>query len=292
MPLLEVVDLVKVFARKDGLQRPRDAVRAVDAVNLSVERGRTFGLAGESGSGKTTVARCILRLVEPTSGSIGFDGLDVLALGPGELRRLRRRMQIVFQDPYSSLDPRMRTGAIVEEPLIVHGIGSRAERRSRVTELFDLVGLERSHRDRRPHELSGGQRQRVAIARALALRPDFIVADEPVSALDASVQAQVLNLLMDLQQQLGLTYLLVSHDLRSVRHLCDRLAVMYRGRIVETGATADVLDAPWHPYTHALVGAMPALDPSAPRRTRFDAAAYNPGVALREVTEGHWAAVP
>jgi ABC-type oligopeptide transport system ATPase subunit len=292
MALLEIIRLVKTFSRHEGPSGRSHTVRAVDEVSLAIEQGESFGLVGESGCGKTTLARCALRLVEPTSGSIRFDGEDVLALGPRPLRQLRRRMQMVFQDPHSSLDPRMRAGAIVEEPLIIHRLGSSAQRRARAAELFDLVGLDPSHLGRFPHEFSGGQRQRIGIARALALAPSFIAADEPVSALDTSVQAQILNLLMDLQRRLGLTYLLVSHDLRTVRHVCTRVAVMYRGRIVESGPTLNVLDAPQHPYTQALVSAVPPLDPTAtPLRVAFDPSTFAPDVELREIAPGHWAAI-
>ena len=253
MPLLEVRHLVKEFSRRGGLFGARSVVRAVDDVSFAIEKGETFGLVGESGSGKTTTGRCILRLVEPTSGAVIFDGRDVLALPRGQMRRLRRHMQIVFQDPYSSLNPRMRARAIVEEPLIIHSLGSKAERRARVRELFELVGLNPDHLERRPHEFSGGQRQRIGLARALALNPSLVVADEPVSALDVSVQAQVINLLMELQQRLSLTYLLIAHDLRLVEHVCTRTAVMYLGRIVEMGDTARLFDAPQHPYTRALL---------------------------------------
>ena len=264
MPLLEITRLVKEFSTHGNASDRGRTTRAVDEVSLSIERGETFGLVGESGSGKTTLARCLLRLVEPTAGRVAFDGQDVLALSARPLRQLRRRMQMIFQDPYSSLDPRMRAGAIVEEPLVIHRSGSAAARRARVAELFALVGLDPSHARRYPHEFSGGQRQRVGIARALALAPAFLVADEPVSALDVSVQAQILNLLMDLQQRLGLTYLLISHDLRVVGHVCDRVAVMYRGRIVERGRAADVLRSPRHPYTQALLSAVPSLDSGRP----------------------------
>jgi ABC-type oligopeptide transport system ATPase subunit len=282
MALLEVTRLVKVFG----------TLRAVDEVSLSIERGEAFGLVGESGSGKTTFSRCVLRLLEPTSGEVRFDGQDILALAPRALRQLRRRMQMVFQDPYSSLNPRMRAGAIVEEPLIIHRLGTAPERRARVAELFELVNLDPSHAHRYPHEFSGGQRQRIGIARALALHPSFVVADEPLSALDMSVQAQILNLLMDLQQQLGLTYLLVAHDLRSVRHVCTRVGVLYRGRLVEVGPAGHVLVSPRHPYTQALLSALPVLDPAARApRVAFDAQGFDPGVPLREVAPGHWAAL-
>ena len=292
MPLLEVRHLTKEFTRKKGLFGKGTAVRAVDDVSFAIEKGETFGLVGESGSGKTTTGRCILRLIEPTSGEVVFDGRDVLTLSRTELRRARRDMQIVFQDPYSSLNPRMRVSAIVEEPLIIHKLGSRAERRSRVKELFELVGLNPDHLERYPHEFSGGQRQRIGLARALALNPSLIVADEPVSALDVSVQAQVINLLMELQQRLGLTYLFIAHDLRLVEHICTRTAVMYLGRIVEMGETAKLFGAPKHPYTRALLSAIPVPDPGAPRqRIVLDPASFDRTAPLREISSGHLAAI-
>ena len=292
MPLLEVSRLTKRFVRGGGLLRRRATVTAVDDVSFAIEEGETFGLVGESGSGKTTTGRCILRLVEPTSGSVAFRGEDVLAFSRTRLREARRHMQIVFQDPYSSLNPRMRARTIVEEPLIIHGLGDKQVRRDRVAELFHLVGLDPVHLERRPHEFSGGQRQRIGLARALALNPSFLVLDEPVSALDVSVQAQVINLLMDLQQQLQLTYLFIAHDLRLVEHICSRVAVMYLGRIVEVGPTAALFDAPQHPYTRALLSAIPVSDPDTPRqRIVLDPAAMNRAAALREVTAGHWAAI-
>jgi ABC-type oligopeptide transport system ATPase subunit len=292
MPLLEVRRLVKEFARRKGLFGRGAPVRAVDDVSFAIERGETFGLVGESGSGKTTTGRCILRLIEPTSGEVIFDGRDVLALSRGELRRARREMQIVFQDPYSSLNPRMRAGDIVEEPLVIHRLGSRAERQARVRELFALVGLDPEHLRRYPHEFSGGQRQRIGVARALALNPSLIVADEPVSALDVSVQAQVVNLLMDLQQQLKLTYLFIAHDLRLVEHICGRVAVMYRGRIVEMGETQKLFAAPQHPYTGALLSAIPVSDPDAPRqRIVLDPNSFDRAAPLRKVADGHYAAI-
>jgi ABC-type oligopeptide transport system ATPase subunit len=290
--LLEVRHLVKTFTRRRGLFGRGPAVRAVDDVSFSIERGETFGLVGESGSGKTTTGRCILRLVEPTSGEVIFDGRDVLGLSRGDLRRARRDMQIVFQDPYSSLNPRMRAGDIVEEPLVIHRLGARAERQARVRELFSLVGLDPGHLRRYPHEFSGGQRQRIGLARALALNPSLVIADEPVSALDVSVQAQVVNLLMDLQRQLHLTYLFIAHDLRLVEHICDRVAVMYRGRIVEMGGTAKLFAEPRHPYTKALLSAVPVLDPGAPRqRLVLDPASFDHTAPLKEVTNGHFAAI-
>ena len=292
MPLLEVRHLTKEFTRKKGLFGKTTAVRAVDDVSFTIERGETFGLVGESGSGKTTTGRCILRLIEPTSGEVLFGGRNVLALSRGDLRRARRDMQIVFQDPYSSLNPRMRVADIVEEPLIIHRLGSKAERRARVTELFALVGLNPDHLERYPHEFSGGQRQRIGLARALALNPSLIVADEPVSALDVSVQAQVVNLLMELQQRLGLTYLFIAHDLRLVEHICTRTAVMYLGRIVEMGETSKLFSAPQHPYTRALLSAIPVADPDAPRqRVVLDPASFDRTAPLREISSGHLAAV-
>ena len=292
MPLLEVRHLTKEFARKKGLFARAAPVRAVDDVSFTIERGETFGLVGESGSGKTTTGRCILRLIEPTSGEVVFDGRDVLALSRGDLRRARRDMQIVFQDPYSSLNPRMRVADIVEEPLIIHRLGSKAERQARVTELFALVGLNPEHLRRYPHEFSGGQRPRIGLARALALNPSLIVADEPVSALDVSVQAQVVNLLMELQQRLHLTYLFIAHDLRLVQHICSRTAVMYLGRIVEMGETAKLFAAPQHPYTRALLSAIPVPDPDAPRhRIVLDPASFDRGAPLREISAGHLAAI-
>jgi ABC-type oligopeptide transport system ATPase subunit len=292
MPLVEVTHLVKHFVRGGGLLRRGRIVKAVDDVTFSVEEGETFGLVGESGSGKTTTGRCILRLIEPTSGSVRFRSEDVLAFGRRRLREARRDMQIVFQDPYSSLNPRMRARQIVEEPLIIHRRGDRRARRERVAELFNLVGLDPAHLERYPHQFSGGQRQRIGLARALALNPSFLVLDEPVSALDVSVQAQVINLLMDLQERLRLTYLFIAHDLRLVRHICDRVAVMYLGRIVEVGPAAALFAAPQHPYTRALLSAIPTIDPDAPRsRIELDPASVSRDAPLKEIAAGHWAAV-
>jgi ABC-type oligopeptide transport system ATPase subunit len=234
----------------------------------------------------------MLRLIEPTSGSFALRGEEVFGLPARQLRALRRDMQMVFQDPDSSLNPRMHAGAIVEEALIVHGLGTRAERRDRVRELFGLVGLDASQLDRHPHEFSGGQRQRIGLARALALRPGFLIADEPVSALDVSIQAQIINLFMDLQQQLALTLLFVAHDLRLVRHICSRVAVMYRGRIVETGSTDAIFREPAHPYTRALLSAVPDPDPSTRRaRIAFDPTAVDLAAPLRDVEPDHAAAI-
>ena len=291
-PILEVRHLIKEFPRKQGFFQPASMLRAVDDVTFDVEPGETFGLVGESGSGKTTIGRCILRLIEPTAGAVRFKGEDVLQFSRTRMRQARRDMQIVFQDPYSSLNPRMRVGDIVEEPLVIHRTGSRAERRARVAELFELVGLDPAQLARYPHQFSGGQRQRIGLARALALNPSFVIADEPVSALDVSVQAQVVNLLMDLQERLKLTYLFIAHDLRLVRHICSRVAVMYRGRIVEMGATGSIFDRPAHPYTRALLSAIPQPDPTAPRnRITLDPGSFDRTAALREVGTGHWAAV-
>ena len=292
MKVVEVTDLVKEFSRKRGPLAPASVVRAVDRISFAISEGETFGLVGESGSGKTTTGRCILRLIEPTSGQIRFRGDDVLAFPAERMRRARRDMQIVFQDPYSSLNPRMRAGAIVEEPLIIHGIGTKPERRARVAQLFELVGLDPSQLARYPHEFSGGQRQRIGLARALALNPSFIVADEPVSALDVSVQAQVVNLLMDLQQRLKLTYLFIAHDLRLVRHICNRVAVMYFGRIVEMGDTESLFSTPAHPYTRALLSAIPVANPRVQRqRMTLDPASFDREAPLKEIAPGHYAAV-
>ena len=292
MPLVEVSHLVKHFTRDAGLFRAGTRVAAVDDVSFSIEEGETFGLVGESGSGKTTTGRCMLRLIEPSSGAVRFRGENVLDFSKPRMREARRDMQIVFQDPYSSLNPRMRARQIVEEPLIIHKLGSRAEREARVAELFGLVGLNPVHLDRYPHQFSGGQRQRIGLARALALSPSLVILDEPVSALDVSVQAQVVNLLMDLQAALKLTYLFIAHDLRLVEHICGRVAVMFLGKIVEMGPTASLFAAPQHPYTKALLSAIPIPDPDAPRhRIVLDASSINRHAALREISAGHFAAV-
>ncbi|MES1256264.1 MAG: ATP-binding cassette domain-containing protein [Acidobacteriota bacterium] len=292
MALVEVSRLVKQFARSRGLLARVPPVIAVDDVSFSIEAGETFGLVGESGSGKTTTGRCLLRLLEPTSGAIRFRGENLLTLSPARLRTERRHMQIVFQDPYSSLNPRMRARQIVEEPLRIHRLGGRDARRARVGELFQLVGLDTAHLERYPHEFSGGQRQRIGLARALALSPSFLVLDEPVSSLDVSVQAQVLNLLMHLQRQLNLTYLFISHDLRLVEHVCDRVAVMYLGKIVEIASSAALFASPRHPYTRTLLSAIPTLDPDAPRRCiPLDSASFRRDAPLTQVADGHWAAI-
>ncbi len=291
-PLLDVEHLTRQFSRSRGWFAKPSVVKAVDDVSFSIDKGETFGLVGESGSGKTTTGRCILRLIEPTSGAVRFAGEDVLAFSPQRLRAARRDMQIVFQDPYASLNPRMRVGAIVEEPLIIHGVGTALERRARVADLFGLVGLDPGWMARYPHEFSGGQRQRIGVARALALNPSLVIADEPVSALDVSVQAQVVNLLLELQDRLKLTYLFIAHDLRLVEHICDRVAVMYRGRIVELASARDLFTSPSHPYTQALLSAIPVVDPAARRpRIPFDESSAHLGAPLREIRAGHFSAI-
>src|SRR6187455_3553043 len=293
MPLLEVRHLVKHYSRGGGLfASPPTVVRAVDDVSFHVDEGDMFGLVGESGSGKGTTGRCILRLVEPDSGEVLFRGENVLGFSRSRMRLARRDMQIVFQDPYSSLNPRMRAGDIVEEPLIIHELGGASDRAARVSELFELVGLEPEHLKRYPHEFSGGQRQRIGIARALALNPALIIADEAVSALDVSIQAQVVKLLLDLQQRLRLTYLFIAHDLRLVEDICNRVAVMYLGKIVELGETRALFSAPTHPYTRALLSAIPTLDPDAVRkRIDLDPRSFDREAPLRQIAAGHWAAV-
>ncbi|MGN7456947.1 ABC transporter ATP-binding protein [Paenibacillus pasadenensis] len=262
--LLEVEELRTHFPIRSGLlQRVSGHVKAVDGVSFQVRRGESFGIVGESGCGKSTTGRSLLRLLEPTSGRVRFDGEDVLALKDEALRRKRRDMQMIFQDPFASLNPRHRIGKILEEPLIVHGIGSAAERRERVARTMETVGLSAWQLDRYPHQFSGGQRQRVAIARALMLEPKLIVADEPVSALDVSIQSQILNLMQDLREQMGLTYVFIAHDLSVVKHFCDRVAVMYLGRVVEIADKRGLYREPRHPYTKALLSAAPSPVPGA-----------------------------
>jgi len=292
MALLDVRGLTKHFVRKQGLFRPPSIVKAVDDVSFSIDEGEMFGLVGESGSGKSTTGRCVLRLIEPTAGEIYFRNENVLSFSKARMRLARRDMQVVFQDPYSSLNPRMRAGAIVEEPLVIHGMGNRDERRARVAELFDLVGLEPDHVRRYPHEFSGGQRQRIGIARALALNPALIIADEAVSALDVSIQAQIVALLLDLRTRLKLTFLFIAHDLRLVENICSRVAVMYLGRIVEMGETRALFAQPTHPYTRALLSAIPVLDPDAPRqRIALDPSSFKRDAPLQPVGDNHWAAI-
>lgn len=261
--LLEVKNLVKHFpVKKSGMfSQGSGVVKAVDGIDFSICRGETLGLVGESGCGKSTTGRLILRLIEPTAGEVVFDGVDVFSLNKADMRALRKEMQIVFQDPYASLNPRMTIGQIIGEPLEVHGMASGVKKQKRVEELLEEVGLSAYHANRYPHEFSGGQRQRIGIARALAVDPKLIVCDEPVSALDVSIQAQVINLLQDLQDRLGLTYLFIAHDLSVVKHISNRVAVMYLGKLVELATKEDLYKAPMHPYTQALLSAVPVPDP-------------------------------
>ncbi|HQO02810.1 MAG TPA: ATP-binding cassette domain-containing protein [Spirochaetota bacterium] len=260
--MVQVTGLKKYFkTRKSGLLEKPGVLRAVDDISITIPAGKTLGLVGESGSGKTTAARSILRLIEPDSGRVSIGDTDVTALPGGDLRRFRRNMQIVFQDPYSSLNPRMTVGKIISEPLKIHEDLSKKELRDRITELLSLVGLQDEHADRYPHEFSGGQRQRVGIARAIALNPGFIILDEPVSALDVSIQGQILNLLMDLQEKLNLTYLFVAHDLAVVEHMSDRIAVMYLGKIVEENTKLGLYTNPLHPYSRNLLKSIPKNEP-------------------------------
>jgi oligopeptide transport system ATP-binding protein len=268
--LVEVTDLVKHFPVKQGLlvDREVDQVRAVDGISFNVSSGQTLGLVGESGSGKSTACRTMLQLLEPTSGSVRFEGREIAGLSRRQMRPLRRQMQMIFQDPYASLNPRKRVGQIVGDPLKLQRIASGGELRRQVQELLERVGLSSEHYDRYPHEFSGGQRQRIGIARAVALKPKLIVADEPVSALDVSIQAQIVNLLDDLQDELGLTYVFVAHDIGVVRHISDRIAVMHNGKIVEQGGADQVCERPQHEYTKKLLAAVPIPDPRESRERR------------------------
>ena len=270
-PLLEVRGLRMHFPVSEGLLgRKVGDVKAVDGIDFIVRRGETLGLVGESGCSKTTTGRCVLRLEKPTAGQIIFDGVDIAGLSGKQLQALRQRIQVIFQDPYSSLNPRMTIGQIIAEPMFVHGIEPNATKRmARVHELLTICGLNAGFADRYPHEMSGGQRQRVGIARALAMNPEFIVCDEPVSALDVSIQAQVVNLLEDLREKFGLTYLFIAHDLSVVRHLCQRVAVMYLGHIVEMADSDTLFDSPQHPYTRALLAAVPVPDPDVEQGREF-----------------------
>jgi len=318
-PLLQVRGLRMHFPVTEGLVARRHIgdVKAVDGVDLAIRRGETLGLVGESGCGKTTMGRCILRLEKPTEGEILYNGVDIAKLDRRELVALRRRIQVIFQDPYSSLNPRQKVGSIIGEPMMVHGVEKDARRRfDRVRELLSTCGLNPNFADRYPHEMSGGQRQRVGIARALALNPEFIVCDEAVSALDVSIQAQIINLLEDLRDKFNLTYLFISHDLSVVRHLCQRVAVMYLGRVVELAECDELFDNPLHPYTKALLAAVPVPDPAVEAERAFQPVAGEvpspinppPGCVfhprcplaieqckrvrpeLRELRPGHWAA--
>ncbi|MEM7325508.1 MAG: ATP-binding cassette domain-containing protein [Actinomycetota bacterium] len=296
-PLVKVKNLVKHFPITQGIlfKRKIGAVKAVDDVSFEIYRGETLGLVGESGSGKSTTGRTMLKLYDPTSGAVEFRGENIAALEGNDLRKMRRQMQMIFQDPHACLNPRMTVGSIIEEPLQVHRLLDRSQQQARIKELLEMVGLNGDYVNRYPHEFSGGQRQRIGIARALAVEPEFIVADEPISALDVSIQAQVVNLMQDLQKQLNLTYLFIAHDLSMIRYICDRVAVMYKGKIVEYAETEELYDNPQHPYTQVLLSAVPIPDPDKEKgRTRqtmdpdFDYTESDS--AMTEVSPGHFVA--
>jgi ABC-type oligopeptide transport system ATPase subunit len=294
--LLKVRNLRKYYPVRENLFGSKGrVVKAVDGISFSIRRGETLGLVGESGSGKTTTGRCILRLIEPTGGEIELLGFDLLKSSKKELHKIRRNVQAIFQDPFGSLNPRFTVSSIIEEPLLVHHIGMKKDRIDRVNELLNMVGLDPNCRNRYPHEFSGGQRQRIGIARALALQPEIIIADEPVSSLDVSVQAQIINLLQDLQQKLHLTFLFIAHDLAVVQHFCDRIAVMYRGKIVEMASSMDLFREPLHPYTRNLLASIPIPDPDQRKKREFpDGDLFSQGnreePELREVRPNHWVA--
>lgn len=297
-PLVEVRQLKKHFVKqKDMMGRTTEVLKAVDGVSFRINRGETFGLVGESGSGKSTVGRCILRLYDYTDGEVRFDGHDLSKLGEKQLKPFRRRIQSIFQDPYSSLNPGLNVLELIGEPMNIHGLYKGEERKEAVAALLEKVGLKREHLYRYPHEFSGGQRQRISIARALSVKPDFVVCDEPISALDVSVQAQVVNMLEDLQAEFGLTYLFIAHDLSMVRHISDRIGVMYRGRLVEVADSDELYDNPQHPYTKALLSSIPVPDPHAPAQRlawREDMAGGSYGdeaAELQEVSPGHYVAI-
>ncbi|MBB6672097.1 ABC transporter ATP-binding protein [Cohnella nanjingensis] len=293
--LVDVRNLKKHFSKsKDLWGRTTEVLKAVDGVSFQIRRGETFGLVGESGSGKSTVGRCLLRLYDYTDGEVRFDGQDLTKLGEKQLKPFRRRIQSIFQDPYSSLNPGMNVLELIGEPMNIHGLYPGDERKEAVATLLERVGLKREHLYRYPHEFSGGQRQRISIARALSVRPDFVVCDEPISALDVSVQAQVVNMLEDLQSEFGLTYLFVAHDLSMVRHISDRIGVMYRGRLVEVADSDELYDNPLHPYTKALLSAIPVPDPHAvsERIAWTGETADSEAHALREASPGHFVALP